>query len=65
MTGFAVCIQLSEKVGAVLPSNQPNVLVAALERDIVSIDYSNTEDKTPKILASTIADHGLPHEGFR
>lgn len=48
-----------------MPSDQPNVLIAALERDIVSIDCSHTEEKTPRILASTLADHGLPHEGFR
>ena len=32
-------LPLEEMVGAVLPTNQPNVLLAALEKDVVLIDY--------------------------
>ncbi len=61
----AVTIKLEEKVGAVAPTSAPNTLVAALEKDIVTLDYSDPANPRRKVLATTSADHGLPHEGFR
>lgn len=58
-------LQLKERIGAVMPSNQPDVLVAALERDIVSIDYSDPDNFTSVTLTSAPSDHGLPQDGFR
>lgn len=65
MHRHAETIRLEEKVGAVAPTSEPNTLVAALEKDVVTINYGDPQRPRFKLLATTSADHGLPHEGWR
>lgn len=58
-------VSLDEAIGAVIPTSQPHILVAALERDVVTLDISNPAKPVKTVLATTPEDHGLPSEGWR
>lgn len=60
-----VALQLEEMVGSVMPTTQPDVLLAALERNVVLINYQDPENPQITVVASTPEDHGLPSEGWR
>jgi hypothetical protein len=44
---------------------QPNVLLAAVERDVVLIDYSEPSSPQIRVVASTPEADGLPADGWR
>lgn len=62
-TGEHRALQLAEAVGAVLPSSDPGLLIAALERDVVVVSALTGE--AVRTLASTPEAHGLPADGWR
>jgi hypothetical protein len=49
----------------VMPTMQPNVLLAALERNVVLVDYSEPSSPQIRVLASTPDSDGLPADGWR
>ncbi len=49
----------------VLPTTQSNVLLAALEKDIVLVDYADPKQPQLRTIASTPDDHGKPVDGWR
>jgi sugar lactone lactonase YvrE len=60
-----VTVGLEEMVGAVMPTTQPNVLLAALEKDVVLVDYADPKAPQLRTIASTPDDHGKPSDGWR
>lgn len=48
-----------------MPTTQPNVLLAALERDIVLIDYADPGNLQIRIIATTPEADGMPLDGWR
>ena len=44
---------------------QPNLLLAALERNVVLVDYSDPSSPQMHVLATTPESDGLPADGWR
>lgn len=55
----------SRAAAQVMPTTQTNVLLAALEKDVVLVDYAKSKDPQLRIIASAPEDHGKPSEGWR
>ncbi|PRW33693.1 SMP-30 gluconolaconase LRE domain [Chlorella sorokiniana] len=49
-------IQLEQPIGCIVPTSDPNILLAALERDIVEVDVG--AGTTGRVLATTPEEHG-------